>query len=102
VQLIKETGGRFQQRGGLRSALTAGWQEGKARTSKTKLDWAIETVRLLEERYRHCPAVALVRDNISTYTTGAFYQGFPPARARALTPTELLPRAEAWQLAEHH
>src|SRR4051812_8605429 len=38
----------------------AGWREATARPSKTKLDWAVETARLLEGRYRHCPVVTLV------------------------------------------
>ena len=57
----------------------AGWREATARTSKTKLDWAVEVARLLEGRYRHCPAVTLVCDNLNTHTIGAFYEAFPPA-----------------------
>jgi hypothetical protein len=62
----------------------AGWREATARTSKTKLDWAVEVARLLEGRYRNCPTVTLVCDNLNTHTIGAFYEAFPPARARDL------------------
>jgi hypothetical protein len=62
----------------------AGWREATARTCKTKLDWAVEVSRLLEGRYRQCPTVTLVCDNLNTHTIGAFYEAFPPARARAL------------------
>ena len=62
----------------------AGWREATARASKTKLDWAMEMARLLEGRYRKCPAVILVCDNLNTHTKGAFYEAFPPERARAL------------------
>ena len=62
----------------------AGWREATARTAKTKLDWAVEVARLLEGRYRKCSAVTLVCDNLNTHTMGAFYEAFPPARARAL------------------
>lgn len=62
----------------------AGWREATARTSKTKVDWAVEVARLLEGRYRKCPIVTLVCDNLNTHTIGAFYEAFPPARARAL------------------
>jgi hypothetical protein len=62
----------------------AGWREATARSTKTKLDWAVEVARLLEGRYRKCPAITLVCDNLSTHTIGAFYEAFPPARARAL------------------
>ena len=62
----------------------AGWREATARASKTKLDWAVEVARLLEGRYRDCPTVTLVCDNLNTHTIGAFYEAFPPARARDL------------------
>jgi hypothetical protein len=57
---------------------------GTARTSKTKLVWALEAGRLLKGRYRCCPVVTLVCDNLNTHTIGAFYEAFPPARARAM------------------
>jgi hypothetical protein len=62
----------------------AGWREATARATKTKLDWAVEVARQLEGRYRKCPTVTLVCDNLNTHTIGAFYEAFPPARARAL------------------
>jgi len=62
----------------------AGWREATARGSKTKTDWAVEVARLLEGRYRKCPTVTLVCDNLNTHTIGAFYEAFRPARARAL------------------
>jgi DDE superfamily endonuclease len=62
----------------------AGWREATARETKTKVDWALELARLLEGRYRQCDQVTLVCDNLNTHTKGAFYEAFPPARARAL------------------
>lgn len=62
----------------------AGWREATARASRTKRDWAVEVARLLEGRYRQCSTVTLVCDNLNTHTIGAFYEAFPPARARAL------------------
>jgi hypothetical protein len=62
----------------------AGWREATARATKTKLDWAVEVARLLEGRYRKCPLVTLVCDNLNTHTIGAFYEAFKPERARAL------------------
>lgn len=60
----------------------AGWREATARSTKTKLDWASEVARLLEGRYRTCPMVTLVCDNLNTHTMGAFYEAFSPSRAR--------------------
>lgn len=62
----------------------AGWREATARASKTKTDWALEVARLLEGRYRRCSSVTLVCDNLNTHTIGAFYEAFPPERARRL------------------
>jgi hypothetical protein len=62
----------------------AGWREATARASRTKLDWAIEVAPLLEGRYRDCEIITLVCDNLNTHTIGAFYEAFPPARARKL------------------
>ncbi len=64
----------------------AGWREATARASKTKVDWAVETARLFEGRYKNCPTVTLVCDNLNTHTIGAFYEAFRPARARRTGP----------------
>jgi len=62
----------------------AGWREVAVRERKTKIDWATEVARLLEERYALCEKVILVCDNLNTHTKGAFYETFEPARARDL------------------
>jgi hypothetical protein len=61
-----------------------GWREATARMTRTKIDWAIEVARLLEGRYAKCALVTLVCDNLNTHTIGAFYEAFPPERARAI------------------
>jgi hypothetical protein len=61
----------------------AGRLEATARGSKAKVAWAGEVARLLEGRYRQCSTVTLVCDNLNAPTIGAFYEAFPPARARA-------------------
>jgi hypothetical protein len=62
----------------------AGWRQATARKTKTKIDWAVEVAALLEGRYAKTPQVILVCDNLNTHTKGAFYEAFPPKRARAL------------------
>jgi hypothetical protein len=62
----------------------SGWRQATARESKTKVDWAMEMAKLLEGRYAKCERVTLVCDNLNTHTKGAFYEAFPPARARRL------------------
>jgi hypothetical protein len=62
----------------------SGWRQATARESKTKIDWAIEVAQLLEGRYAKCERVTLICDNLNTHTKGAFYEAFPPTRARGL------------------
>lgn len=60
----------------------AGWRQATARASRTKLDWAIEVASLLDGRYAECDEIILVSDNLNTHTKGAFYEVFPPEKAR--------------------
>lgn len=62
----------------------AGWRNVTARTRRTKVDWAREMENLLNSRYQDAEKVILVCDNLNTHTPGAFYQAFPPGKAREL------------------
>lgn len=62
----------------------AGWRQATARERRTKVDWAHEMEHLINTRYRSADKVILVCDNLNTHTAGAFYQAFPPDKARAL------------------
>lgn len=61
----------------------SGWREATARPQRTKVDWALEVARLLETRYKKVRKVILICDNLNTHTKGAFYEAFPPAKARS-------------------
>ena len=62
----------------------AGWRDVSVREHRTKLDWAHEMRRLLDDRYAGVPRVTLVMDNLNTHTMGSLYEAFPPAEARLL------------------
>lgn len=62
----------------------AGWRNATARVRRTKVDWAHEMEYVLNTRYRGAHKVILVCDNLNTHTPGAFYEAFPPERAREL------------------
>jgi hypothetical protein len=62
----------------------AGWRQATARRRRTKVDWAHEIDHLVNTRYRSADKVILVCDNLNTHTAGAFYQAFPPEKARTL------------------
>ena len=61
----------------------SGWRQATVRKQRTKADWAYEMAALLDSRYRNAQKVIVVCDNLNTHTKGAFYEVFPPARARA-------------------
>ena len=61
----------------------SGFRQATARIRRTKADWASEVAHMLDTRYAACEDVTLVCDNLNTHTTGAFYEAFEPARARA-------------------
>ena len=62
----------------------AGWRQVEVRERRTKADWALTVAEILDTRYAECEKVALVCDNLNTHTKGAFYEAFPPDKARAL------------------
>ena len=61
-----------------------GWRKVSVRPQRTKVDWAFEMEELLRTRYADAEKVILVCDNLNTHTKGAFYELFPPERARAI------------------
>jgi hypothetical protein len=62
----------------------SGWREVRVRQQRTKIDWAREMEELLRTRYAEANKVIVVCDNLNTHTKGAFYEAFPPEKARAL------------------
>lgn len=62
----------------------SGWREVHVRKQRTKIDWALEVEELLRTRYAEANQVILVCDNLNTHTKGAFYEAFPPEKARAI------------------
>jgi hypothetical protein len=61
----------------------SGFLQATARQRRTKAAWAIEVAHMSDTRYADCKEVTLVRDNLNTYTKGAFYEAFDPEQAQA-------------------
>lgn len=61
-----------------------GWRRSSVRDSRTRIDWAEEIRRLLEEDYPHAKRVKLVCDNLNTHHAASLYQAFPPEEAHRL------------------
>ena len=62
----------------------AGWRRVSCRDSRTRLDWAEEVRRLLDDDYPHARKVKLVCDNLNTHGIAALYEAFPAAEAHRL------------------
>lgn len=61
-----------------------GWRRVSSRDSRTRLDWAEEVRRLLEEDYPHARKVKLVCDNLNTHHIASLYEAFPAELAHRL------------------
>ena len=61
-----------------------GWRDVSVRARRTKIDWAFEMRRILNDHFAKAKKVVLVCDNLNTHVTGAFYDAFPAREARKL------------------
>jgi hypothetical protein len=76
-----------------------GWRRVGGRDSRTRLDWAEEVRRLLDEDYPHARKVKLVCDNLNTHSIASLYEAFPAAEAHRLARRLELhhtPRSGSW------
>jgi DDE superfamily endonuclease len=61
-----------------------GWRRVSGRDSRTRIDWAEEVRRLLEEDYPDARTVTLVCDNLNTHAIASLYEAFPAEEAHRL------------------
>lgn len=59
------------------------WRQATALDQRTKTEWAQEVAAILDGRHADCAQITLVRDSLNTHTEGAFYEVYPPEKARA-------------------
>ena len=62
----------------------AGWRRLAVTDRRTKIDWAKEVQRLVEEDYPDAVRITLVCDNLNIHTPGALYEAFEPEVARRI------------------
>ena len=60
------------------------WRRITISETRTKKDWAYQMQQLLDVEYPDAEKVILVCDNLNTHVPGAFYETFPPEKARSL------------------
>lgn len=62
----------------------SGQRRVSCRDSRTRVDWAEEVRRLLDEDYPEARKVKLVCDNLNTHSKASLYEAFPAAQAHRL------------------
>lgn len=62
----------------------AGWRKVTVTKRHTKIDWAHQVRRLLEEDFPKARCVTMVCDNLNTHRPASLYEAFDPAHARRL------------------
>ena len=58
-----------------------GWRYTEALPRRTKVDWANQVKRILDEQYPKAEKIVLVQDNLNTHNISSLYQAFPPEEA---------------------
>lgn len=77
----------------------AGRRRVSCRDSRTRVDWAEEIRRLLDEDYPDAKQVTLVCDNLNTHHIASLYEAFPAAEAHRLSQRLAIhytPRSGSW------
>ncbi len=77
----------------------AGWRRVSTRESRTRVDWADEIRRLLDEDYPTAKRVTLVCDNLNTHDIASLYTAFDAETAHRLAKRlriEHTPRNGSW------
>lgn len=62
----------------------SGWRQVNVAEGKTRVDWADQIKRLLDEQYPDAQKVHLVMDNLNPHSGSSLYQAIEPAEARKL------------------
>jgi hypothetical protein len=76
-------------RGGVRSlfmffAPLLGWRRVASSERRTRLDWAAQVKRLVDEDFPDARKVVLVCDNLNTHHAASLYEAFEPEEARRI------------------
>ena len=76
-------------RGGVRSlfmffAPLLGWRRVASSERRTRLDWAAQVKRLVDEDFPHARKIVLVCDNLNTHHVASLYEAFEPEEARRI------------------
>lgn len=60
------------------------WRRVSVRERRTRIDWADEIRKLVDEDFPEARKIVLVMDNLNTHTAGSLYEAFAPKEARRI------------------
>lgn len=60
------------------------WRRVEAAQRRTRVDWAKQVRRLVDQDYPKAQKITLVMDNLNTHGPASLYEAFEPAEARRL------------------
>ena len=61
-----------------------GWRRVDVNERRTKVDWALQIKKLVDEDYPEVTKIILVCDNLNTHNISSLYEAFPPSEAKRI------------------
>jgi hypothetical protein len=61
-----------------------GWRRAESSVRRTRVDWAHQIKKLIDEDFPRAECIRLVCDNLNTHTIASLYETFPPEEAHRL------------------
>ena len=61
-----------------------GWRRVDVNERRTKVDWALQIKKLVDEDYPNVTKIILVCDNLNTHNISSLYEAFPPSEAKRI------------------
>ena len=80
-----------------------GWRRVEVTDRRTKVDWARQIKKLVDEDYAGKDRIVLVMDNLNTHHPASLYEAFEPAEARRIAErleVHYTPKHGSWFMAE--
>ena len=61
-----------------------GWRRAEVTEHRTRLDWAAQTKKLVDEDFPEAEKIVVVMDNLNTHSIASLYEAFEPEEARRI------------------
>ena len=78
-----------------------GWRRVGVTDRRTKVDWAHQVKKLVDEDYPDKDRIVLVMDNLNTHHPASLYEAFEPMKRGVSPNVWRFTTPQAWELAGH-